>query len=172
MAAGEAGRNHPAHRSGRRQRRRRASYGEDAAGSEARDDTDPRRQQAWRKPGALRRVSRAASERPAFPAAGYIDALHQSDTGIDAGAVRRLSGARAGVHRLQRVHGVWELAVQDNARSLARLKAEPDSVAFSVVARGGTSHAVLAAAARAGGADPKRLKLVVYKTSAEATTAL
>jgi len=55
---------------------------------------------------------------------------------------------------------------------LERLKADPDSVAFSVVARGGTSHAVLAAAAKAGGADLKRLKLVVYKTSAEATTAL
>jgi putative tricarboxylic transport membrane protein len=55
---------------------------------------------------------------------------------------------------------------------LERLKTEPESVAFSVVARGGTSHAVLAAAAKAAGADPKRLKLVVYKTSAEATTAL
>ena len=55
---------------------------------------------------------------------------------------------------------------------LNRLKADPDSVAFSVVARGGTSHAVLAAAAKTAGVDPKRLKLVVYKTSAEATTAM
>ena len=125
MAAGEAGRNHPAHRTGRRQRRRRASHGEDAAGSEARNDTDPRRQQAGRKPGALRRVSRAASERPTFPAAGYIDALHQSDTGIDAGAVRRLSGARAGVHRLQRVHGAGELAVQDDARPPGASESRP-----------------------------------------------
>ncbi len=53
-----------------------------------------------------------------------------------------------------------------------RLKTDPDSVAFSVVARGGTSHAVTAMTARAVGADPKRLKIVVYKTSAEATTAL
>lgn len=53
-----------------------------------------------------------------------------------------------------------------------RLKTDPESVAFSVVARGGTSHAVLAAAAKAAGVDPKRLKLVVYKTSAEATTAM
>ncbi len=53
-----------------------------------------------------------------------------------------------------------------------RLKTDPDSVAFSVVARGGTSHAVAAMAARAAGVDPKRLKLVVYKTSAEATTAM
>jgi putative tricarboxylic transport membrane protein len=55
---------------------------------------------------------------------------------------------------------------------IERLKTDPESVAFSVVARGGTSHAVLAAAAKAAGVDPRRLKLVVYKTSAEATTAL
>ena len=55
---------------------------------------------------------------------------------------------------------------------IERLKSDPESVAFSVVARGGTSHAVLAAAAKAAGVDPKRLKMVVYKTSAEATTAL
>ena len=53
-----------------------------------------------------------------------------------------------------------------------RLKTDPESVAFSVVARGGTSHAVAAMAAKAAGVDPKRLKIVVYKTSAEATTAL
>lgn len=55
---------------------------------------------------------------------------------------------------------------------LDHLKVNPESVAFSVVARGGTSHAVLAVAARAAGVDLKRLKLVIYKTSAEATTAL
>ena len=55
---------------------------------------------------------------------------------------------------------------------MERLKTDPESVAFSVVARGGTSHAVAAMAAKAAGADPKRLKMVVYKTSAEATTAL
>ena len=53
-----------------------------------------------------------------------------------------------------------------------RLKTDPESVAFSVVARGGTSHAVAAMAAKAAGADQKRLKIVVYKTSGEATTAL
>ena len=55
---------------------------------------------------------------------------------------------------------------------LDRLKADPESVSFSVVARGGTSHAVVAMAAKAAGADPKRLKMVVYKTSAEATAAM
>jgi putative tricarboxylic transport membrane protein len=53
-----------------------------------------------------------------------------------------------------------------------RLKTDPESVAFSVVSRGGTSHAVGAIAARAAGVDAKRLKIVVYKTSAEATTAM
>ena len=53
-----------------------------------------------------------------------------------------------------------------------KLKADPESVSFSVVARGGTSHAMAAMAAKAAGVDPKRLKIVVFKTSAEATTAM
>lgn len=55
---------------------------------------------------------------------------------------------------------------------LDRLKADPESVAFSVISRGGTSHAALAQATKAAGIDPKRLKIVVFKTSAEASTAL
>lgn len=55
---------------------------------------------------------------------------------------------------------------------VSRLKADPESVSFSVVARGGTSHAVIAMAAKAAGVDAKRLKIVVFKTSAEATTAM
>lgn len=55
---------------------------------------------------------------------------------------------------------------------IERLKTDPESVAFSVVSRGGTSHAVAAIAARAAGVDVKRLKIVVFKTSAEATTAM
>lgn len=55
---------------------------------------------------------------------------------------------------------------------IERLKVDPESVAFSVVARGGTSHAVGAMAAKAAGVDIKRLKIVVFKTSAEATTAM
>ncbi len=58
------------------------------------------------------------------------------------------------------------------ADMLERLKSEPESVAISVVALGGTSHAVAAMAAKAAGVDVKRLKIVVYKTSAEATTAM
>jgi putative tricarboxylic transport membrane protein len=55
---------------------------------------------------------------------------------------------------------------------LDRLKADPESVAFSVISRGGTSHAALAQATKAAGIDPRRLKIVVFKTSAEASTAL
>jgi putative tricarboxylic transport membrane protein len=55
---------------------------------------------------------------------------------------------------------------------LERLKADPESIAFSVISRGGTAHAALAQAARAAGIDPKRLKIVVFKTSGEASTAL
>lgn len=55
---------------------------------------------------------------------------------------------------------------------LDRVKEDPDAVAFSVISRGGTSHAALAQAAKAAGIDPRRLKIVVFKTSAEASTAL
>ena len=55
---------------------------------------------------------------------------------------------------------------------LAKLRTDPESVAFSVVSRGGTSHAVAAIAARAAGVDARRLKIVVYKTSAEANSAM
>lgn len=55
---------------------------------------------------------------------------------------------------------------------VAGIKASPEAIAFSVVSRGGTSHAVVGMAARAAGIDIKRLKIVVFKTSAEATTAM
>jgi putative tricarboxylic transport membrane protein len=53
-----------------------------------------------------------------------------------------------------------------------RLKTDPDSVAFSLIARGGTSHAALASVVKSAGIDPNKLKLVVFKTSGEATTAM
>jgi putative tricarboxylic transport membrane protein len=63
-------------------------------------------------------------------------------------------------------------AFRSYADLVERLRADPESVAFSVVSRGGTSHGMLASAAKAAGVDPKRLRVVVYKTSAEANTAL
>ena len=60
-----------------------------------------------------------------------------------------------------------------NARDLiARLKADPESVAVGVSNLGGTNHLTLSMAAKAGGVDPRKLKVVVFKTNAESTTAV
>jgi putative tricarboxylic transport membrane protein len=53
-----------------------------------------------------------------------------------------------------------------------RLKADPSSLSIGTVARGGILHLTLSVAARAAGVDPRRLKLVVFKTNAESMTAL
>ena len=53
-----------------------------------------------------------------------------------------------------------------------RLKADPESIAFGVVARGGPNHLALAQGVRSGGADARKLKLVVFKTNAESMTAV
>ena len=55
---------------------------------------------------------------------------------------------------------------------MARLKADPDSVSFAMPARGGVTHIALAAAVKAAGLDPKRLKIVVFKTSGESITSI
>ena len=60
-----------------------------------------------------------------------------------------------------------------NAKDLiARLKADPESMSFGVSNLGSTNHLTLSMAAKAGGVDPKRLKVVVFKTNAESTTAV
>lgn len=53
-----------------------------------------------------------------------------------------------------------------------RLKANPESISFGVVARGGPNHLAVAQAVRSAGLDPKKLKLVVFKTNAESVTAV
>ena len=53
-----------------------------------------------------------------------------------------------------------------------RLKADPESISFGVVARGGPNHLAVAQAMRSAGVDPKKLKLVVFKTNAESVTAV
>ena len=53
-----------------------------------------------------------------------------------------------------------------------RLAANPDSVSFAMPARGGVPHLTSAAAAKASGIDPKRLKVIVFKASGESITAL
>ena len=60
-----------------------------------------------------------------------------------------------------------------NAKDLiARLKADPESMSFGVSNLGGTNHLTLAMAVKAGGVDPRKLKVVVFKTNAESTTAV
>ncbi|HYH41065.1 MAG TPA: tripartite tricarboxylate transporter substrate binding protein [Burkholderiales bacterium] len=55
---------------------------------------------------------------------------------------------------------------------VGRLKANPESVSFGLVSRGGPNHLAAAQAMRSAGIDPKRLKLVVFKTNAESITAV
>lgn len=53
-----------------------------------------------------------------------------------------------------------------------RLKADPGSVAFGMVSRGGPNHLALSQAVRSAGVDPKKLRTVVFKTNAESMTAV
>ena len=55
---------------------------------------------------------------------------------------------------------------------MERLAANPESVSFAMPARGGVPHLTTAAAAKVSGIDPKRLKVVVFKTSGESITGL
>jgi putative tricarboxylic transport membrane protein len=55
---------------------------------------------------------------------------------------------------------------------MERLKADPDAVSFAMPSRGGVPHLALGAAVKAGGLDPKKLKVVVFKTSGESITAV
>jgi putative tricarboxylic transport membrane protein len=55
---------------------------------------------------------------------------------------------------------------------LARLKQDPASLSISVgTSFGGANHSAIAAVARSGGVDPKKLKTVVFKASSEAAVA-
>jgi len=55
---------------------------------------------------------------------------------------------------------------------VSQLRTDPESVSFGVVARGGPNHLAVAQAIRSAGIDPKKLKLVVFKTNAESLTAV
>ena len=50
---------------------------------------------------------------------------------------------------------------------IAQLKADPQSIAFGMVSRGGSNHVALAQSVKTGGVDPKKLKTIVFKTNAE-----
>lgn len=55
---------------------------------------------------------------------------------------------------------------------VAQLRKDPESVAVGVSNRGGTNHLALSLLAKAAGIDPRRLKVVVFKTNAEGLTAM
>jgi putative tricarboxylic transport membrane protein len=55
---------------------------------------------------------------------------------------------------------------------VARLKKDPGALSISVgTSFGGANHSAIAAVARAGGIDPKKLKTVVFKASKDAAVA-
>ncbi len=53
-----------------------------------------------------------------------------------------------------------------------RLKADPGAVTFGMVSRGGPNHLALSQAVRSGGADPRKMRTVVFKTNAESHMAV
>lgn len=55
---------------------------------------------------------------------------------------------------------------------VAQLKKDPESVAIGVSNRGGTNHLTMAMAAKAAGIDPRKLKIVVFKSNSESVTAV
>jgi putative tricarboxylic transport membrane protein len=58
------------------------------------------------------------------------------------------------------------------AELLRRLVQQPDSVSIGLTTRGGANHMAFALAAKAAGADLKRLKIVSFKSNGESMTAL
>jgi putative tricarboxylic transport membrane protein len=50
---------------------------------------------------------------------------------------------------------------------LKQLKANPQAVTFGIVMRGGSNHIALSQVVKAGGIDPRRLKIVVSNTNVE-----
>jgi putative tricarboxylic transport membrane protein len=60
-----------------------------------------------------------------------------------------------------------------NARDLVdQLKKDPESVGIGVSNRGGNNHLALSLLAKSAGVDPKRLKMVVFKSNTESATAV
>ena len=62
--------------------------------------------------------------------------------------------------------------IRNMADLTERLKADPDSISFAMPARGGQPHLTAAAAVRAAGIDPRRMKVVVFKGSGDSITAV
>lgn len=62
--------------------------------------------------------------------------------------------------------------IKNLADLIALLKKDPDAVSVGISNRGGTNHLTLAMTAKAAGIDPRKLKVVVFKSNSESTTAL
>lgn len=62
--------------------------------------------------------------------------------------------------------------IRNMADLTERLKADPESVSFAMPARGGQPHLTAAAAVRAAGIDPRKMKVVVFKGSGESIIAI
>lgn len=73
-------------------------------------------------------------------------------------------------------HTVITVAADSPIRTLRdlfeRLKADPGSVSFGMVSRGGPNYLALSQAVRSAGIDPRKLRTVVFKTNAESNTAV
>lgn len=65
-----------------------------------------------------------------------------------------------------------ESTIRNMADLSERLKTDPESVSFAMPARGGQPHLSAAAAVRAAGIDPRRMKVVVFKGSGESISAV
>lgn len=60
-----------------------------------------------------------------------------------------------------------------NARDLVeQLRKDPEAIGVGVSNRGGTNHLALSLLARSAGVDPKRLKVIVFKSNTESATAV
>jgi len=65
-----------------------------------------------------------------------------------------------------------ESSLKSASDMVARLKKDPGALSISVgTSFGGANHSAIAAVARAGGIDPKKLKTVVFKASKDAAVA-
>lgn len=62
--------------------------------------------------------------------------------------------------------------IRNLADLIALMKKDPEAVSAGISNRGGSNHLTLALTAKAAGIDPRRLKVVVFKSNSESTTAL
>ncbi len=62
--------------------------------------------------------------------------------------------------------------IRDARDLVARIRQDPESVAVGISNRGGTNHLTVSLLAKSAGVDPRRLKVVVFKSNSESMTAV